>query len=78
MFCRQNIFQIFSNFGLTPALSTDVGNNYELLFSVSSTYHVTMSNGVQQTEVKLKTQTTQFKPVANYTQSDQVDFSFTP
>ena len=40
--------------------------------------YVTMSNGVQQTEVKLNTQTTQFKPVANYTQSDQVDFSFTP
>ena len=37
-----------------------------------------MSNGVQQTEVKLNTQTTQFKPVANYTQSDQVDFSFPP
>ena len=40
--------------------------------------YVTMSNGVQQTEVKLNTQTTQFKPVANYTQSDQVDFSFPP
>ena len=37
-----------------------------------------MSNGVQQTEVKLNTQTTQFKPVANYTQSDQVGFSFPP
>ena len=59
-------------------LSTDVGNNYELLFSVSSTYHVTMSNGVQQTEVELNTKTTHFKPVANYTQSDKADFSFPP
>ena len=39
-----------------------------------------MSNGVQQLKSsdKLNTQTTQFKPVANYTQLDQVDFSFPP
>ena len=48
------------------SLSTDVGNNYELLFSVSSTHHVTMSNKVQQTEVKLNTQTVQ--PVTEYNQ----------
>ena len=35
-----------------------------------------MSNGVQQTEVKLNTQTTQFKPVENYRQSDQVTLVF--